>query len=407
MNTESLLSRMKCGVWLWAAATMGLMSLGCAIEPGQGDDLRSVEQGVQQAFVRWGPSGAEPVQLATGAGTNWIGHAAGAIRPLGDYWAGGSEGNWEGTCGVTFISPSYGVTAAHCVDQWAVPKIESQASPTKFRVQHARLTSDLTWNKVKDQADIEAYSSYYSSWPDYVQGAEPESLGGYVLTTFSDCVVTRRCDDYFGQNNCNAAGQDWDVDIALIHCPSRAANSFYGDKYATTFHTGTGQSEGAYSGGRFTNGNADTVQNIWYHEIVDGWSEDGGATNLYNYDHYYLYGVEENYHYYSPRETLELFPLISLNRNGVSYESLNASGAYVTTNLPTCHGTSGSGVWRRVDAHNKWYFLGPVVHGPSIGTERLCDDMSDVNTRSAYVNDAYTAWWTTQAYAPEVWAELN
>lgn len=403
-----------------ALTSLGLGLVGCAIETGDGGEIGQREQGIQKAFVDWG-YGNDGVSLANFVASNWIGHAVGAIRPRHNYWAGSTS---EGGCGATFISPTYAVTVAHCVDKHMVPRTKGMGSPTKFKLQHVQL-HNLSNTRYQQQSEIRPATGY-NGWPAYMQLQDIGSSDGYYMTEFTDCVVARRCSNEYGNDDCTAdTSVQLDVDIALIQCPSRANSPFYATAYATTYYEGTGAVES-----NFTNGHNDQLQNIWYHEVVNAWSEDGGSTAYGNKDHYWKYvgNTTDNYHYYSPHETLEYFPLITKHRNGNSsdhYESsaygtrivwewngsqyvqtVQSDGRYVVTNLPACHGTSGSGVFRRVASQNKWYFVGPMVHGSTV-MDRLCDDFTGTSTKSEYVRDTYSAMWVTNQFAPEVYAELH
>ena len=112
------------------------------------------------------------------------------------------------SCGATFVSPHYAVTAAHCVNQYALG--------STFTVE-AFKTVNLDTNFISFTS-----STVTGTWPTWTKGPNLTSSQGWARTTYS-CSVVRRCmSTEGGVENC-PPGVTPDVDIAMIHCPGRSA----------------------------------------------------------------------------------------------------------------------------------------------------------------------------------------
>ena len=101
---------------------------------------------------------------------------------------------------------------------------------------------------------------------------------------------------------------------------------------------------------------------------------------------------QNNYHYVHSDQGQQMLPLVSKHKsNGQPYRALGAHNATTTkTNVPICHGTSGSGVF----LDGTYQFLGVADLGPHVtDANRLCDVMtnsSDTTEYMDYINNFYT-----------------
>lgn len=256
-----------------------------------------------------------------------------------------------GNCGMTFISKHYGITATHCL-------------PTQSTIQamHVKMPS-VTRERIVAQAGI------VNGWPNFQHASLLTSADGYQVLPFQ-CVVARRCD--VGTGNCPFNATQTPTDIALLYCANRPQTDWLNP---TTSNSELGQ----------------PISTWWYHEFVSP-----VLNNTDQYNHYTLLPTntasDQNWHYTYAHQ---LLPLVSeaFKTSGTAYTCTQRSttlGQASYTDMPACHGTSGSGVMLK----GSTTFLGPVVSvadGSSI-IGRLCNDMNadqpGVN-RTSYIN-AYT-----------------
>lgn len=291
------------------------------------------------------------VNLVTGSANSKT-LSTGAIRFV-------SSNKTTGNCGTTFISPHYAVTAAHCV-----PKDQLVANSTTFSVTQYDTTS-LSVTAVNNQATVDGL------WPNYAHHSTLTTADGYRTIPYTDCTVTRRCSTngtdvtkQFGRDNCPFSPDD--VDIALIKCPSRPANSTW--SAVATSDSGT-----------------QNVEVWWFHEIVNMRATETGDTTgpSDGWTHYGSYDGTAankliNWHYMRSQNGTgpmhQLLPLFSGTwPDGTPYKAVghNTTDAPTTTmaNIPACHGTSGSGVFPRGDSA----YLGPDDLAPNFSS--LCIPM--------------------------------
>ena len=285
----------------------------------------------------------------------------------------------RGNCGATFISKHYAVTAAHCV-----AKNDITLSQTMSVMQYD--TTGLDTTAVFNQSLIAG-----AAWPNYSHATTLTAANGYRVTQMNDCVVKRRCDSstQFGRDNCPFSAT---VDIALIQCPSRSNTS-----YVSVAATDVGNEQ---------------VEVWWFHEVdyLATTPTDAVIGPSDNWAHYgHRPSMAGNYHYFGGDQ--QLLPLLTTTWPDLTpYVELGPKGTnLMSTNVPACHGTSGSGVFH----HGDTAVLGTVEDvgsGINWGSDglNLCTDMNQANTSRTVNNmDYIQRTWTAQIDAvPEVQADL-
>jgi hypothetical protein len=234
------------------------------------------------------------------------------------------------TCGATWVSPHFAITAAHCVDSFHFMFVE------EFDTRSLALQTVLG-----PQAEISG--SWSTGW------SNGEWLGpehGYHSAVLTSCSVERIRED---------------ADLALIRCSDRSRRNY----------VRTTASEPA----------AGTAVDVWwFHEIYnlptydDGterWSRYGRGAPRVGADINEPDG-KENWHYLVWHQ---LFPLRTRGRDVLvqdwpfpifqnqPFTIASVSTLTARTNLPVCHGTSGSGVFKA----GTNTLLGPVSTGSGSG----------------------------------------
>jgi hypothetical protein len=264
----------------------------------------------------------------------------------------------RGTCGVTFISWHYAITAGHCVDNVDVFDPPNQT----FTVQQYDI-STMTSAKLAASESVGASDLFphYSHTP-------MTAADGYKVTTYHSCHLVTRCLDTATQSY--GACPNTSADIALIKCDDRPLGSPSIPVADSDPMTGP-------------------VQMNWFHEVLGGMPlKDPGTTTGVQADrfqHYTLRNAMEDTFHYMDTPSNQLMPLrsqpfgepdLSFNLHQRTGLGPASAGPVVFTDLYGCHGTSGSGV---LTTGTTPTLLGPVARGgdgfhPDGVHEQLCVD---------------------------------
>jgi len=267
-----------------------------------------------------------------------------------------------GSCGITFVSKHYAVTAAHCVD-------------------HIPIRGRVTVEEI-DLGDYDPNEFFASlivqgTWPNFVPTARLTSA--YAASRMHGCIVTRRCDPNEGGRQACPIAEN--ADIALVKCTERLKTD-----YARTTHA-------LAIDGWPTD--VDDQLNMfinvwWFHELYAMPTEDDGSDRWAHYGALTTGQESQNWHYLYDHQ---LLPLLSFSfDDGTQYHTLTSTHATRnTTTAPACHGTSGSGVF--LNGAN--IFLGPVITAgaDSQASGRLCDRFDAVGTQqrlASYIRGTIT-----------------
>ncbi len=323
-------------------------------------------------------------------GMSYVTNKTGALfcpkKQNGDWWTvGGGSIQVRTTCGVTFVSPHFAITAAHCVNG-------DHCGGETLTVESYQL-SGLDGEAAEDAREIVRTGA--NTWPFWRSAKKLTSADGYNVTKYNQCSVVARCADfedvYDPYNLCrrgNAGG--FKADIALIYCADRPGSAPYMPVAETE----------------------DELEPIcmhWPHEVVDGHGMFTDGTDLWNhYTEYSNWG--NNYHYLGPigvKGYKQLMPLhsrpwynswIRPRRTVRAVTASDDKGDYMWTDLFGCHGSSGSGVMKTIGRTH--HLLGPVKTGNAWwSNERLCVRTGSSNYKPLGEVLAYTQLKYTQALA--------
>jgi MYXO-CTERM domain-containing protein len=239
------------------------------------------------------------------------------------------------SCGITLVSPSYAITAGHCVTD-----SDSDTSAIKLRLY--RITPELAKTYVP--------AALSGTYPSYSQ-PNLSASDGFLFDEY-DCTLQNRC--YGGSGNPAIDCPDPTKDMALLHCDGRP-----GDKYGFVNANSQGDPIGKEA----------LVH--WAHEVLDLGAPEASLPQD-RLDHYVAHGTspEQNYHYFDG--AADLLPLRSITWSDGTPTSWG--GSY-WSDLHGCHGTSGSGMLVRVGTTPVYELVGPVARGGSAFAARLCEQV--------------------------------
>jgi len=338
--------------WLLSLA---LLTSACTVQPTEEEGTSEESSEVQTAYK--------------GRYFTYDKSTSGAVRATGAIFAPKAPRAdgipVRGTCGVTFISQRYAITAAHCVDE--------ATSTTPLSVEQYDISA-VTDAKLSSITSI----GYRTRFPNFAHG-NLSTADGYKVTRYNSCTVVARC------NSSNPINCTLGADIALVRCADRP----YGSSYLPVAETDPP-----------INSN---IEMTWFHEVYsmvtaaptypttpDRWVLEVYYDQLSQYNDYTMLqsGQAANYHYLGgnyvasdgtskPRN--QLLPLKATPFESTPLRVLGWRNAKERiTTLLGCHGTSGSGVLRR-NASNQLELLGPMIHGTSNVSSRLCATGFDLN----------------------------
>lgn len=266
-------------------ALFAILTVGCAPLEGEEAELEldSIESAVQTDWRQ-----GRHYNIATSAGDD-LQVTGAVIMPLRDH-TGQVRVNPAGkplraSCGVTFISPHYAITAAHCVDGGSIPNPATDL-----------LSVEQYDISAVNPSRLAATATVSGGFPNYTR-PELTEADGYKVTRYNQCKVVQRCGDWGPRIGCNT-----NSDVALIHCADRSIFA----RWIPVAPTDNGYGP---------------VEMPWFHEVVDMLMDDPGPAPVLQvpedptyferlfswyarkdrYDHYTVYGGEstadQNYHY--------------------------------------------------------------------------------------------------------------
>jgi hypothetical protein len=262
----------------------------------------------------------------------------------------------RGTCGITFVTPTVAVTAAHCVSDLTAD------DDLDVRTYDASSISDQALTQASSLVTKEAYPNWHSA-------RRLGAADGYVEKSVEGCKLTARCGPGIKIGNCDHPGDPEDVDVAVLTCSGRAPDAAF---VPVVEEDPSLPLEGIF--------------NVWFHEVYD--IPEGLPRSDPRAEHYTYYPDDrgDNFHYLGRGpdgvEANQLLPLIShpfssgAERQAIS---LHEASGDVWDDLLTCHGTSGSGVFVNVAGRGA-RFLGPTSQGYESEPDapRLCQMSSKI-----------------------------
>jgi|GEM_PF-1478009 len=245
------------------------------------------------------------------------------------------------SCGVVFVTPSYAVTAAHCVDA-------TDTDLNALQVEMYRPT------RAFDAAAVRVAAELGGTFPDF-QHARLNEAGGYVTDRYGCELVARCSQDFGGPVNC-ASSTSTPGDVALLRCVG-SPGARYG--FVDLAEEDLPEAE---------------VFAAWKHEI---YTVPNDASDP-RYRHYTEYSgdLADNYHYFGadPQglEQNQLVPLVSADfSDGQPHHKLGGDDS-VETDILGCHGTSGAPALQPTSS-GRLQLLGPFVQGNDELARYLCN----------------------------------
>lgn len=261
------------------------------------------------------------------------------------------------SCGITFIAPSYAVTAGHCV-----------AGDSVIDTNRDLVTVQM-YRPQPNGVDWRAAAHLSGAWSTTSWGITHARIPDYenMVDRFT-CRVVVRCGTSNGaQINCN----DPTGDVALVRCDTPVTSKGY--QYLAVAQSDDARTEPFMR---------------WTHEIYQdpAATETSLATDFLN--HYSIRGAYAgNLHYFGANNGIEYNQLVQLEsmqwRNGdlfTLHKKLTPiTGADVVwTDVPGCHGSSGSGMLQFNQATLQYELLGPIALGQNFvnqsSNDLLCHD---------------------------------
>lgn len=370
----------KYNVWLYLFIYFftTLFVCGCDGDAASQGDLQDLPKKVQAKYGLFYNSahdlfkldrGREKVNLSTGALYCPQRYSNGVIKTT-------DKGNIvRGTCGLTFVSPHYAITAGHCVDIGSCGYPGVTLTVRQFDI------SNLDNSKLESAFELQNVSD--TDFENWTFGMYLTPADGYAVTEY-ECTVEVLCGAGYGERNkqaCSIEGEEFSRDIALVHCPQRENNAPYVD-VADSISV------------------EDPVRVHWFHEVVNlplpnscNEPQCDNANAHYNVRS----SMSNNFHYMgfadSSRET-QLFPLVSVpwGRNidtdsdidtatdtdsvvlPVEHAVATVGIDDATTDIWGCHGMSGSGAFL-IGENGEEYYIGPaqLAGGNSALGSYLCE----------------------------------
>jgi hypothetical protein len=332
------ISRTLLAGWLGAAA------LSCGSEPL---DLSDGE--IDQADL---DVTSQKLQLEWGAHVSFqavpYAFSAAALR-----FTNVQAGMPHASCGATFVSNEYAVTAAHCVKHLAT--------------RNGKFTMEQIGASSVDPLEFSKYVTVSGDWNNGGFYNLGPLMTGYASSLHTGCYVSRRCGGT-GNGGRDGCPIPETVDIALIRCPGRSWVWGYAQ---------TSSALAAYGLPADVDNSMNVNTNVlWFHEVYSLPGRADGSQGWLHYGKYDTSNPGDNWHYQIKHQLLPLFS--SKFPNGAQQHSIPRDiQVHPTTNsidTPGCHGTSGSGVF--VDGLN--ILLGPVVTVGSAASARASGQLCDV-----------------------------
>ncbi|MGC4092534.1 MAG: hypothetical protein QM756_32580 [Polyangiaceae bacterium] len=245
------------------------------------------------------------------------------------------------TCGVTFVSETLAVTAAHCVDPGSTAL--SQLTVEMYRPSEALATS------------FQRAATLSGTFPEY-QHARLGPADGYFVDRYG-CRLLARCSSAFGgPYHCDAT-EGVGADTALLECDGRP-----GARY------------GFVDVAELDQANLEVFM-PWAHELYDVPLDPADD----RFQHYVRYDGQRahNYHYFGQNaaqvEQNQLLPLVSSSGAvNLRHTKVTLAADKVVTDLLGCQGSDGAAALQP-SSSGAYQLLGPFFSGDNETALYLCD----------------------------------